>query len=491
MVEPILSCPVCKKSFSLSKGLFSCPNARPGEEHILHKELRPAPLVSGLATRLEDRWQQEGLDPFAVFRELLGSHALAGEEGYMAALERLEERLTHFEQTPFRVTPLLQPQELGRALDMGGRLFLKDETTNITGSHKGRHLMGTLLYLEALRTLSDDPKKTLAVYSCGNAALAAAAVARAGGFKLRAFVPEDIDPVVEAMLREREAVVEKASRASDTPRDTPGDPTYLAFRQALDQGCLPFSCSGNDNWSNIEGGQTLGWEMCMQLRDLGDALDHVVLQVGGGALARALVQSCREFHALGLLPRLPRFHVCQPVGGFPFVRSWYLVLAEIAQQAGLPFGPSYTRSGDPLEELHRIRTFLADQSEQVRTVVEFACSKFSSGTVQGVLIRCLKERARYMWAWDGLPPHSAAHGILDDETYDWFFLLEGLLETGGHAVILEEEEIKRAYQLAREHTPVRASHTGTAGLAGLLRLTGNGIVKKTDSVGLLFTGVDR
>jgi threonine synthase len=501
VADPILSCPVCKNPLSLSKGLFSCPNARPGEEHILNKELQPAPPTSpasGLATRLQNRWQQEGLGPFTIFRELLGSHALAREELFLTTLTRLEQELTCFEKKPFQVTPLLQAQELSRALGMEGNLFIKNETINITGSHKGRHLMGTLLYLEALRALSGNPKKTLAVYSCGNAALAAAAVARAGGYSLRAFVPEDIDPVVEAMLREREAVVEKASRTGDasrgTPENTPGDPTYLAFRHALDQGCLPFSCSGNDNWSNIEGGQTLGWEMCMQLRDLEDAenaLDHVVLQIGGGALARALVQSCREFHALGLLPRLPRFHACQPVGGFPFVRSWYLVLADIAEQAGLLFGPSYVRSGNPLEELNRIRIYLGAQSEQVQAVVEFACSEFSSEPVQGVLRRCLLERDRYMWAWDGLPPHSAAHGILDDETYDWFYLLEGLLETGGHAVVMEEEEIERAYQLARQHTPVRASHTGTAGLAGLMRLNQTGIVKKKDSVGLLFTGVDR
>ena len=229
----------------------------------------------------------------------------------------------------------------------------------------------------------------------------------------------------------------------------------------------------------------------MQFRDIGTWPDHLVLQVGGGALARALVQSCREFHALGLLPILPRFHACQPVGGFPFVRGWYLVLADIAQQAGLPFGPSYARSGDPMTELNRIRTFLADQSELVRTVAQFTCSEFSSNAVQGVLRRCLEERDRYMWAWDGPPPRSAAHGILDDETYDWFFLLEGLLETGGHAVIIEEEEIERAYQLARDHTPVRASHTGTAGLAGLMRLNRTGIVEKTDTLGLLFTGVDR
>ena len=54
----------------------------------------------------------------------------------------------------------------------------------------------------------------MAIYSCGNAALGAAAVARAGGYELHAFVPENVDPTVAAMLEERGTVVEKIPRSS-------------------------------------------------------------------------------------------------------------------------------------------------------------------------------------------------------------------------------------------------------------------------------------
>ena len=92
--------------------------------------------------------------------------------------------------------------------------------------------MGTLLYLEALRKLKGEgAKKVLAIYSCGNAALGAAAVARAGGYELHAFVPEDVDPTVAAMLAERGTVVEKIPRSSTGA----GDPCYLAFQKALNQ----------------------------------------------------------------------------------------------------------------------------------------------------------------------------------------------------------------------------------------------------------------
>jgi threonine dehydratase len=45
---------------------------------------------------------------------------------------------------------------------------------------------------------------------------------------------------------------------------------------------MPFACAGNDNWSNIEGGSILGWEMVMQLADRSQRLDSLVIQVGGG-----------------------------------------------------------------------------------------------------------------------------------------------------------------------------------------------------------------
>ena len=70
-------------------------------------------------------------------------------------------------------------------------------------------------------------------------------------------------------------------------------------------------------------------------------------------------------------------------------------------------------------------------------------------------------------AWDSVPA-SLAHGILDDETYDWWEVAKAMRETGGEAVVADEAPIERALDLVRAHTGVRASATGTAGLAGVL-----------------------
>jgi threonine synthase len=331
-------------------------------------------------------------------------------------------------------------------------------------------------------------KKILSIYSCGNAALAASAVARAGGYELHAFVPGDVDPVVAAMLAERGAFVEKVSRTATGA----GDPCYLAFQEALShKGWLPFACAGSDNWSNIEGGSTLGWELMMQLADRDERLDSVVIQVGGGALARAVAQAFEEAFQLGVIGTLPRIHVCQPEGGFPFVRAFYLVLAEIARKNGLAFELNYDRGAVAPTELNKLKEFSWTRADQVSRAVEFVQRNFNTPTVQSVLDTLSRQRGRFMWDWDGPPPHSYAHGILDDFTYDWYHLLRAVLATGGRAEILKEDTIRTAHRLAHSRTGIPVCATGSSGLAGLIQLQESGAVDRNESVGLFFTGFDR
>ncbi len=90
----------------------------------------------------------------------------------------------------------------------------------------------------------------------------------------------------------------------------------------------------------------------------------------------------------------------------------------------------------------------------------------------------------YMWPWTP-EPTSAASGILDDVTYDWLPLLRHTHATGGIPIVALEPSIVRANKLARTHTAVSVSTTGSAGLAGLLS-------RHPDSdgpVAVLFTGI--
>ena len=75
-----------------------------------------------------------------------------------------------------------------------------------------------------------------------------------------------------------------------------------------------------------------------------------------------------------------------------------------------------------------------------------------------------------MWPWES-EPHSLAHGILDDETYDWRNIVKGMFASGGWPIVVSEDQVDRANQLARKTTGIDVDHTGSAGLAGLLALS--------------------
>lgn len=486
-----LYCPVCDHHYQPAEGLWGCPRAgepggKIGQEHILQKR------ISGFqAGKLgADRKSGQRTDPFSLWQDLLASRYIITESEYSDLLRRLQQKLIALEGDGFFETPLFEEGEITAAAGLAwGRIWIKDETHNITGSHKGRHLFATLLYLEALRLRKKQTEKDiLAIYSCGNAALAASAVARAGGYELHAFVPREISPVVERMLIERGAVVEKIKRSSVGR----GDPCYLAFREAVEhKGWLPFTCSGNDNWSNIEGGETLAWEFISGLEEEGRRLDKMIIQVGGGALGRSVIEGWLEFYRLGMVGYLPEFFGCQPEGSFPFVRAYYLALKRIAKNNGLACDLHYKRQGDPRQEAAKIREYSKNGQSQIDQIIQFCRQNFDKPAIKKSLKYIRDNRQEFMWAWDAGPPHSQAEGILDDITYDWYYLLEGILQSGGRAAVIPEEKIERAYELVKQSTQLEVSATGTAALAGLLELRAASVINPDAGVGLFFSGIER
>jgi threonine synthase len=95
-----------------------------------------------------------------------------------------------------------------------------------------------------------------------------------------------------------------------------------------------------------------------------------------------------------------------------------------------------------------------------------------------------------MYPWEE-EPRSVAHGILDDETYDWLAVVQGMLATGGRPLVVDEEALEDANALADETTGAAVEHTGSAGLAGLLALRATGDVADDERVAVLFTGAVR
>ena len=164
---------------------------------------------------------------------------------------------------------------------LGADVWVKDETGNVGGSHKGRHLVTILLHLraaEALR-LAERSRRPLAIASCGNAAIAAATLAARAEWPIEVFVPDWASAARARRCWRRWA--RRSRRCERRADDPPGDPAVLRFREAVDAGAVPFSVQGPENALCLDGGRTIGWE----LADAGVALDRVVVQVGGGAFA--------------------------------------------------------------------------------------------------------------------------------------------------------------------------------------------------------------
>ena len=377
-------------------------------------------------------------NPFVRYRESLYAwHAARargiGDSAFVDRVRRLDESIAAVDGRGFRVTPFGRQPALGERT--GVELWVKDETGNVAGSHKARHLMGILLYLEVVEQGHRPP---LAIASCGNAALAAAVLARAASRALQVFVPPDAEPTVLERLHALGATVVVCPRA---PGER-GDPCVHRFHEALAAGALPFCCQGNENGLAIDGGQTLVYEM---LASGAPPLDHLVVQVGGGALASACMQAYARAIAAGLLEHAPRVHTVQTQGAAPLRRAWGLV-------------------------------------QQRR------CSA-AAGT-EDALRDAATHRSAFMWPWETVP-HSVATGILDDETYDWLAVLRGMTATGGSPVVVDEATLLQANQWAQETTGIAVSHTGSAGLAGLLQLRRDGVIGAGARAGVLFSGVQR
>jgi threonine synthase len=424
---------------------FACPAARPGDDvdHVLVREVDAAagpPVDDPTAPNPYVRWRTR-------FHAYHRARAMGWTDArYRRLVDRLNARVSLVDGHPFRVTPFARSEALSAALGFSatGGVWVKDETGNVSGSHKARHLFGTLLELvveEARRDAASSRQRVarapLAIASCGNAALAAAVVARAAQRHLDVFIPSDADPVVVERLRALGATCTVCVREPGVA----GDPTYHALLRAVAAGAVPFTCQGNLNGLAIEGGETLGWELAAAVGepDGPSRLDRAVVQVGGGALLSSVIAGLRYSGA-----DLPRIHAVQPSTVHPLARAFERVRSRVA-------------AGEPVDDA------LADAA---------------------------RHRSAFMWPWEQ-EPHSVAHGIIDDETYDWRACVAGMLASGGSPLVASEATLEEANALARETTGIDVDHTGSAGLAGLLDLLRTRAVGPDETVALLFTGAVR
>jgi threonine synthase len=446
---------------------FRCPNAgRDDRDHVLARVLdlgRADP--GGAALRGADP------NPFLRYRSYFHAYHAAqarglGESDYRDIVANLDRAVAAIEGPGFSVTPFAESPGLAGALGVD-RLLVKDETSNVAGSHKARHLAGVLVWL-AIRDRGGaaSRNRSLAVASCGNAALAAAVLACADRRRLDVYVPADADPEVVARLASLGASLHVCRRRAGER----GDPCYHGLRRAVEAGALPFTCQGNENGLVLDGGETLALEMAQALAAEGRALDRLFVQVGGGALASACIRGFEEAVAVGALGRMPRIHAVQTEGVHPLVPAYEQVVSEVIRRH------------------HRAGGGAVAEGEDARAV--FLRDEVEPHAVAGALGHAATCRSVFMRPWP-VTPRSLAAAILDDETYDWFAIVRGMLGTGGYPVVVAEETLAEARRLALEHTGLPVCVTGSAGLAGALTLARGGTLERRESIAVLFTGRQR
>lgn len=418
MDKPLIAgwqCRVCGAAADIATPFtWKCPNAT---ETDRHHALRLVQSVGALQSGGHS-------NPFLAFRPYLAWDAFGAAHGLTAAareatIRQLDSQVASVAGTGFVATPCERSDELSDALGFGadGGVWVKDETRNVAGSHKARHLFTILLHLRAAEQVGLakwSQRPPLAIASCGNAALAAATLAAAVSWPIRVFVPASANHHVTKRLAELGATVIECPRV---PSDPAGDPCVHRFREAVAAGAIPFSVQGPENAWCLDGGRTLGWEIDVDY-------SRIFVQVGGGAFAASVAEGVRmgDF--------MPKLHAVQTEACAPLARAWNL-----------------SRSLSPAEHW-----------------------------------------SECMWPWEHVG-QSAADGILDDETYDWLPVVEAMAASGGSPVVVTEAHILEANDLGCRATGIDASHTGTAGLAGLLAIRDE--VSPDERVAVIFSGIRR
>jgi threonine synthase len=442
---------------------FQCPHSvrAPRIDHVLVWE----PQNSGVAN-----WPTDpNINPFIRYRTLHHSYWLAQARGwtdqqYIDRVGRLDQAIAAVDGHGFTITPFDICDSATESL--GVRIWAKDETGNVAGSHKARHLMGLALHLEVEKVPTSKP---LAIASCGNAALAASVIAKAARRRVEVFVPAEANPIVLARLEALDATVTRAQRTPDAPL---GDPCVHSFHDALRRGALPFCVQGNENGLTIDGGTTLGQELADQLSVVALRPSRIFVHCGGGAFATSVMRGLGHGVHLGRIQTIPAFHVVQSDGAATLRRAWAAVANRALQALGV-------------NDLHAYESNFNDHAMDAE-VAERLTQSDASDAVANALQFAVSNRSSHMWPWDP-PIESIASGILDDETYDWFALVGAMICTGGWPVVVDDDLLMEANEISGSN----ADETGTAGLAGVIALRRTQLIADDENIVCIFSGVRR
>ena len=208
-------------------------------------------------------------------------------------------------------TPMLDAPRL--AARMGaGRVWVKDEGQNPTGSFKDR---GLCLAISRAKELGATE---LALPSAGNAGGAAAAYGAAAGLPVHVVVPTDTPAPILAEIRALGADLQLLDGLIT-------DCGEVVRRGVERHGW--FDLSTLKEPYRVEGKKTMGYELFEQLG--GRLPDGIVYPTGGGTGLIGMWKAFDEMERMGWIgPERPKMFSVQAAGCAPMVRAWESGAAE-------------------------------------------------------------------------------------------------------------------------------------------------------------------
>ena len=204
-------------------------------------------------------------------------------------------------------TPLLENKRLSKA----GRLLIKYEAANPTGSFKDRGSS-----LEITKAL-EFKKHKVALASTGNMGASMAAYAAFAGLECKVFIPDIVG---------KEKITQIKAYGAETIA-VAGD--YSVAMKQAEEYVLSNSDSfltGDYPWRS-EGTKTVGFEIADQL--YWHVPDYVVVPVGNGTLIWSIYEAFRELSLVGITDKIPKIIGVQVENCAPVVQAWENELTEL------------------------------------------------------------------------------------------------------------------------------------------------------------------